>query len=171
MQWFVYALGAAVLLAITDITRKKVLFREPSREYLLVFVILTAFFTTFLAPLVTFTLPLKSWMLIITVAGIAAAGNHFLFKTLKHFDLSTFLPLTNIQPLFILLLGVLFLGEKISSLQFVGIALILTGSYALELQGHLKILHPLRMLKRSKFTRYMFAAIGLIATAVFFGQD
>lgn len=160
-------MGAAVMLAIADITRKRILFKSPSQDFLTVFTLCSAGFALLLFPFVTFSLPPLIYGLIVLIACIAATAYYFKFKTIKHFELSTFLPLTNIQPLIILFLGVLFLNETVHAIQVIGIALILVGGYALELNSHLKLLHPLKMLRQSKYQRYMVAAILLVAAVMF----
>jgi len=166
MQWYVFALFAAALLAATDITRKKILFKEPSRDFLVVFTICSAGFALLLFPFVT-KLPWRLYLIPLGIGALASIAYHYKFKTIKHFPLSTFLPLTNIQPLIVLVLGVAFLKETISVLQLVGIGLILLGGYALELNSHLNLLHPLQALKKSKYQRYMLAAILLVALLMF----
>jgi len=170
MQWYVFALIAALLLAGADITRKRILFREASKEYLLVFVVLTALACSFYAPWATFDISLKSAALILLVGTIAATAQHYIFESIKHFELSTFLPLTNLQPLIVLALSITFLNEQISALQFIGIGLVLTGGYALEVRSHLHLSHPINLLRKSKFQRHMFAGIILIGIAIFFDK-
>jgi len=170
MQWYVYALIAAMLLGLTNIFRKKILFREPSREYAVVFITLTALCSAAFLPWVTFALPLQIYGLILVIAFLAFTGHVYFFKAIKHFDLSTVLPLTMVQPIIILMLSIVFLNEHISLVQLIGIALILVGGYALELNSHVDVFHPIKLLRKSKYQRYIFAAIMLISLVIFFDK-
>ncbi len=72
------------------------------------------------------------WPLIaISVMGQLMYGLS-LVVTLRHGDLSSYYPIVRSSPLFIVVVGVLFLGESYTWVLLAGIACVLTGAFALQ---------------------------------------
>ena len=60
---------------------------------------------------------------------LGALGNYFIIKALSYGELSSLAPINSYKPVVALIFGALFLGELPSFLSFLGIILIITGSY------------------------------------------
>ena len=161
MEWYVFALMAALLSAVGMILQKKVLFKERSVEYNTV----SKFFQ---AALVLCLLPFLNlnyhWGLLLSLyfLSIVAVGAIILeTKAFRHLEISSFAPLTNLSPAFLLVFAFLFFGEKVSYLQGVGILVLVIGSYFLKANHHWTDVKSVFNSLKSKYINYFFIALVL----------
>lgn len=157
MDWISFALLAAVFLGSNMIVSKKVLTGEHALEFLaasslagLVFILPAMFFfrPSVLPPVVTGIILLK--------AITAFFFFYFGARALRHMELSSYAPLTNLSPILLILLGYLFLGEKLTSIQILGVLTTVFGAYILELNDGLKSLKtPFLEIKKNKYIHYV----------------
>tara|TARA_Y100000310_G_scaffold138289_2_gene137194 strand:- start:10072 stop:10902 length:831 start_codon:yes stop_codon:yes gene_type:complete len=135
-------------MTVTHIVQKKVLFKEHSSEYLTVFCLLTVILLLPFTSKVTFTLSGGTLLLIYVLSLIAVTSWLLLIKAYKHMEVSIVEPFRNISPLVVLILAFFFLGEKISWINGLGIALIVGGGYFLEAAiNHANLLRPFSFFK------------------------
>ena len=88
---------------------------------------------------------------------ISSIGNVLYMKAIKHSDLSITLPLLAFTPLFLLVTSPLMIGEFPNTLGLIGVFLIITGSYTLNIkERHNGYLAPFRALLKEKGPRLMF---------------
>ncbi|MBR9692890.1 DMT family transporter [Candidatus Woesearchaeota archaeon] len=152
MLWAWFALGAATAVVVRDLAHKKAL----NAEHALEMVVSRSFFLVPLLFILGFAidteLPLGTLALVYLVSLIATAGILFRIKGLRHMDVGQAAPLQNINPLFLLLIAALLLGEVPTVFQLVGILLIVFGTYIIEGSDEYPgILGPLKHLKHDKF--------------------
>lgn len=152
---------SAILFSIADVMRKKFLFKLESKDYTFVFLSFSALFVMVYLPYVSFNLTISTFAKIFILACLVAAGNYFLFISLKHFEISTVIPFFNLEPLILLFLAFVFLGETILPIHIIGIILILVGGYALESLNHFSIFHPIKTLLRHKYQRYILLFVAI----------
>lgn len=169
MLWFIFALVSAVFTSLSSILSKKELYTKHALE----FSTLRSMFTSIFALILLFFLkPDISFgflAFIYLISLILTAGLLFSSKSLRHLDISTYSPLTNISPVMTLALAFFFLGERISALNFFGIILILIGAYSLEVDPHHKnFLNPFKkMLKSEHYVMLFFSLILLSVVSTF----
>ncbi len=101
----------------------------------------------------------RIWPLIaISVAGQLLYGCSLII-TLRHGDLSSYYPIVRSSPLFIVVVGVLFLGQSYSWPVLVGIACVLTGAFALQYRRGWRLLDDPKTL--------MFALLAMMGTGIY----
>lgn len=131
IPWYIFALVAAVLIAITTLIEKKELKTEHSLEYVVVLSVFNVIIATFFWPWVNFDIaPITLvWMYGASILG--ALSLWFVAKALRHLDISVVSPQLTLSVVFALLLAFLFLGETVNQVQAVGIMILLGGSLLL----------------------------------------
>ena len=78
---------------------------------------------------------LSVWPLVIVSAASVVAFYWFLLRTLAHGDLSIYYPITRSSPLFVVIVGPLFLGHSYSAPLLAGVALVLVGAFFLQYES------------------------------------
>jgi len=134
--WMVFVLISAVLGSIGLLFKKKALKDEHTSEYLTAFKMLETLFILIFAPFIVFRIPLITAAFIFLVSMTTAVALTYISRSYRHTDLSVVAPLSNLKPLFIVLLAFFLLGEHVSSKQMLGIGLLLCGTYYLESEHH-----------------------------------
>ncbi|MBE9040144.1 EamA family transporter [Oscillatoriales cyanobacterium LEGE 11467] len=155
MLWFFFALTTAICESFRDVFNKKSL---KTNDVYIVAWSLNFFTVVFLLPLVF-------------VTGIPEIGDRFflalavnsilnglaflaLMKAIQASDLSKVAPMTTFTPLFLLLTSPLIVGEFPNPSGFIGIALIVTGAYLLNLNARKSgYLAPFKMLWKERGTK------------------
>ena len=135
MIWFVLALLAAIFEASSIIIEKKTLIKEHALEFCCL-VSLFAFLISFsFISNVDFNLSLNLYLLIFIASLFVTFGYWLVAKGIRHMDVSIASPLLNFSPAIVFILAVIFLGEKLKSLQILGILILVFGSYILNSDG------------------------------------
>ena len=132
MQWYTYALAGAFLLALADVWTKKLLFKEHALEFLACRAVYTLLLLIIAFPLVP---EIPSGKVLLLVYFVSLSITVYLWveaKALRHLDISVMEPLYNVSPFFLLIFAFLFLGERISPVQGLGVVLLIVGAYVLE---------------------------------------
>ena len=83
--------------------------------------------------------PVHNWPEIIYASIFWALGNIFFFLTLYYVDLSVLSPSFNLKTAFALLLGIIFLGERVTGQQWVLIGIIFISSIFISYDENLKL--------------------------------
>ncbi|MDD3754787.1 MAG: EamA family transporter [Methanobacterium sp.] len=161
MFWLIFAWLTALFESFTDVASKKSLKNVD--------MYLTAFFIRFSAFL--FLIPVL--FLVIFLWGVPTIGPQFwvalliggslnvlttvlYMKALKHSDLSISVPMLAFTPLFLLVTSPLIVGEFPTTLGLVGIILIVSGSYILNINEFKKgYLAPFKALLQEKGPKLM----------------
>ena len=165
MNWISFALLAALFLGLNMIASKKVLVGERALEFLaassfagLLFIVPAMFI--FRPQL----LPLPVIGIILVKSITAFFFFYFGARALRHMELSYYAPLTNLSPILLIFLGYVFLGEKLSIIQIVGVLVTVFGAYILELKDGLKSLTaPFLEIRKNKYIHFVF--LGLLSGA------
>jgi drug/metabolite transporter (DMT)-like permease len=146
----VLVLITAVLVAITNIVKKHILNHEHALEQmaaespfrLLVLIVLIPF-----VELPTLT----EFGFILVAAMLLFFTILYRNKSYRHMPISTVSPLMNLSPIFLLLIAVTILGERLTAVQLGGIFLVMIGGYLLDLKNK-NLLAPLKHAAGSKYT-------------------
>ncbi len=157
---------AAIMNALFVIATKKALVKEHSIEFSSVISLLVFLFSMPLLFFLDFNISLGQLAWIYITASLFTIGFLYNMKAIKHMDVSVVAPLTTFNVAIISLLAVIFLGERLSLMQLLGIALLLVGCYILQTH-HIStnLFAPLKKIVKSKSIAYLFAAMILFAFA------
>jgi len=168
-MWLPLSLSTAFLLATADALTKKFFGDLSAYEmglarlfFSLPFLVSAYFFIGPASPDRTF------WLCIAAGLPLEAAAFFSYMKALKASPLSLSLPFLAFSPLFMIVTGRIVLGERIGAAGCAGIALIVAGSYLLNLsQASLGPLAPFKAVLKEPGSRYMlFAAFLYSFTSV-----
>ena len=142
MTWLILGIFTAFFEAVKDVFGKQNL--KKSDEYVVAWSL--AFFSViFLTPWVIYTgipaLNSQFWFSLLIGGSINAVTTLLYIKAIKVSDLSLTVPLVALTPLFMLLTSPLIVGEYPNFFDYIGILLIVAGSYLLNIkeksQGYL----------------------------------
>jgi len=189
MYWYGLTLLSALALATADALSKRYLSHYRSGELVLVRfgVAAVLLLPVLLAqPWPTLTPAFWGWIVVLMPLEIAAMWMYM--SAIRESPLSLTLPYLAFTPVFNILTGHLFLGERVSPAGLAGILLVVSGAWLLNLKrsqagGWRNVLDPFRAIVRERGSRLMLAtaaiysltsAIGKVAllqvTPVFFGS-
>lgn len=165
-SWVMFALLSALFTSFLNITRKKALFKEHTLEFNAILSIFVFLFSLVFVTKVNLDIPLWLFGVIFILAIFASCGMLLISKGYRHMPISVVDPLLNINPIFILFLAFLFLGERITGMQLGGVVLIVFGAYILEADHNFGNLRSnlLHMVK-SKYTRYVIIGVMFFAVS------
>jgi len=164
VEWYVYAIGSALLGTIFVLLRKKALKKEHALEFESARSISMAFLLLLFLPFIKINVDLKILALLYFATFLGSVGIIFTSRAYRHDQISHVFPLANLRPFFVLILAYLFLGETVTSQNIVGIIILLLGAYALEADHHFSdLLYPIKSIFKTKSSFYMISAIGIFS--------
>ena len=135
MIWLVFAFLTAFFESMKDVFSKKSL--KDVDEYI-VALALRLFSLPFLLPLLFFVempdLGEKFWVTLFVAGALNVLATILYMKAIKHSDLSVAVPMITFTPLFLLATSPLIVGEFPNFIGFVGVILIVLGSYTLNIK-------------------------------------
>jgi drug/metabolite transporter (DMT)-like permease len=145
MSWILLTLFAAFVWAIADIICKHVVSDELKDPVLSAVIGGMVIFIIFGAVYFLFGnsgIPSSNIIIIAIFSGVFYSIAILLFyKTLMHEEVSRVIPMTKTEPLFVLLLATIFLGEVFTPLKYIGIFLLVSGAILISFKklGQFKI--------------------------------
>lgn len=163
MEWYVLVLVSAFLLGISQIWKKGALIKEHTLEFLSAYSVVIILVSLVLLPLVKFDFSSAYFILIYIKSLILSIAAFTFFRLLRHYDLSEVSPLQNISPVFLLIFSFLLLSERPSSINIVGVFLIVISAYVIESEHFNFSKHIEPFMK--KFIFYLFAYLIIISFA------
>jgi drug/metabolite transporter (DMT)-like permease len=171
MYWFTLASCSALLSAAAAVIQKKVLFQLNALEFSFLVSVIILIFSSFI-PFSMDVTSITSSTLMIIVGKSILGGFAFLFvmMSLEHNQISTALPILGMTPAATALAALLTLGESLHRWEWLGIGMMMAGTYFLEKRPAQKILQPFTEALRSKNHYYMYSALGLFAISSVFDK-
>lgn len=166
MTWFIVAFISSLFSAFAAITQKKVLFNRSPLDFSFVLALVNLIFSIPFFFMINYTTVNPSNLSILflkSVIGVAA----FLcvMTSLKNLQISNALPLLALTPGFVAVFAFLLLGESLQSTEIIGLISLITGTYILESKNLKEILFPLNVFFKSKYHRYILAALFLFTAS------
>ena len=168
MTWLILAFMSAVFSAVSTIFEKKSLFSLDALNFSYIVSIITLVFSV---PFF-FAIPQApsgiSLLILFIKTVLAAAAFLFVMMSLKNLELSEALPLLAVSPAFVAVLAFLFIGDELVAKEWIGIFLIVAGTYVLELKKQNgSIFDPFKtFLKSPKYVHVLTAVILFTITAL-----
>jgi bacterial/archaeal transporter family protein len=164
LDWVFLSILSAFFLSFYDLFKKKMLQKEHSLELLSVTFITIFIIQSALIPYYSLDISLNSLLFTFFRSILTALALILFTKALKHMEISSIAPLSNLTPKFLIILSSIFLLEKISFFQILGISLIVLGSYFLQV--HANYLSPLKHLKLLKNKYIIYAILSSFCLAI-----
>lgn len=165
MTWFIVAFLSSLLSAFAAITQKKVLFNRTPLEFSFLLAIVNLLFSIPFFLLIDYGTINSSNIGILFVKSIIGVAAFLCVMTaLKNLQISNALPLLALTPGFVAVFAYLFLGESLKTREVIGLISLIVGTYILESKNLKEILFPLNVFFKSKYHRYVLAAL-LLFTA------
>lgn len=164
MTWFVYAILSAFLGSLSAILEKRTLGTVHAIEFSAALSVCAAlwslpiFFTASWA-----NVDLKVIALTFILSIIAAFAFIGITRAVKHMEISTSSPLLLVGPFMTAITAFIILGEKLTLLQWAGIALLAIGIYTLETKHFFRFREFLSNIFGDKYTRYIMFGLLLYA--------
>ncbi|HII72455.1 TPA: EamA family transporter, partial [Candidatus Woesearchaeota archaeon] len=160
MIWFIYALVAAILFGFKQILAKQSLEKAHAAEHLSAFTIVAFILSwTFLPKIHLFSYGADVLGLMYIKALVLTFSWLFAIKALRHMEISFVIPMLTMSPLVLLVIGIIFLGEVPTLVQYMGVFLLLMGAYWLQADhSKEKLLKPWKTFK-NKYALYMLVPI------------
>ena len=165
MTWFFIALISSFLSAFAAITQKKVLFNRTPLELSFILAIVNLVFSIPFFFFIDYQTVNPTNISILVLKSIIGVGAFLSVMTaLKNLQISNALPLLALTPGFVALFAFIFLGENLKTTELVGLISLVIGTYILESKDLKETLFPLKVFVKSKYHRYILAAL-LLFTA------
>jgi drug/metabolite transporter (DMT)-like permease len=171
MYWFTLAFCSALLSAAAAVIQKKVLFRLKALEFSFLVSLIVLVFSSF----IPFTMDVTSVTpptLLIIVGKSILGGAAFLLvmMSLEHNQISTALPILGMTPAATALAALLIIGESLRWWEWLGIGMMMAGTYVLEKRPSQKLSQSFKETLGSKNHFYMYGALGLFAISSVFDK-
>ncbi|MDE1865806.1 MAG: DMT family transporter [Candidatus Micrarchaeota archaeon] len=132
LAWYYFALISSVLTGLATILEKRTLKVEYASAYSASFSVLIALISLLFIPFLNLHISTLNWILIYIVSLLGTITYLLTAKVFRHGSISVTSPLNATLPImFIVIFAFLFLGESISVIQYVGIAVTLIATYLL----------------------------------------
>lgn len=165
MTWFYLALISAIFSALAAISEKKVLFKLDALNFSFIVSLVTLVFSIpffFDAPLnVGLSTPL---IILFIKAVLSAIAFLCVMLAIKNLEISEALPLLALSPGLVAVLGVLLIGDVLVLNEWIGLVLMLVGTYILELRKtDQSIFDPFKSLLSFEKYKYVFFALILFS--------
>jgi uncharacterized membrane protein len=158
-MWIIYALLTAVLLATSDALTKRALAARD--EYFIAWARLLFALPVLFASLLFIEIPHLNkdfWMATLIALPFEIAAMILYTKALKVSPISLTMPFLALTPLFLILASYFILGEKVSVIGGIGIFLIASGSYTLNIHKmRHSLIEPVKAVFREKGSVMMIA--------------
>ncbi|MDB4939871.1 MAG: hypothetical protein JWO40_296 [Candidatus Doudnabacteria bacterium] len=164
MSWLGFALLCALFAAISAIMEKKTLFYEHAMEFSAVLSVIIAGLSLPFFFLINYSaLDVKKVLLMLATATVGAIGSFFINRSARHMEISAASPLLVLGPVITTILAFFILNEHITTVQAIGIVILVAGGYILELKPGSKIIGPIREFIDSKFIHILFLGLFILS--------
>ncbi len=172
-MWVAYALLSALGWALSDAVAKRAMARGADERFVLFVRYLVA--VPVLLPLLARGIPpldATFWRLHLPWIPLETTALYLYIRAIRVSPLSLTLPYLSFTPLFLILTGWIFLGERVSLLGATGIVMVVLGSYVLNLgERQQGILGPLRAIFRDPGSRRMLGAAAIYSLTSLVGKE
>ena len=166
MEWLFLVLISAMFLASRTIFTKKLLGKNNTLPILFFVSLISTLSMIFFYKLINLELSLLVYVLIVLKSSVIAIAWLCIYQAYKNLDISTVSPLKNLSPIFLIILSLIFLGEKASLSNYIGIILLIISAYILEIKSFSNMLEPFKFFKSKNFLLIIISLIGNSISAV-----
>jgi uncharacterized membrane protein len=136
IQWYYLALISSAMLGVATLLEKNTLKVEHAMAYSTSFSVIMALISLLFLPLANFNISALSIVLIYLLSLMSAAIYWLLARVYKHGSVSAASPVYNALPnFFIVIFAFLFLGEKLTTLQYFFTGVLIFATYLIMFTG------------------------------------
>jgi drug/metabolite transporter (DMT)-like permease len=165
MWWEFVALASAFFSAAAAILEKKILFKE--KAFTMSFIL--ALFNLVLAIpfffFVDYHLVTSSGLLVLFIKSVLGAAAYLLVMIgVKKLEISQALPLLVLTPGLVAVFAFIFLGESLEAMEILGMALLLLGTYILQVGSGKGFLGLVKSFVKARGNYYIVGALALFTT-------
>ncbi len=162
MNWFLLAFISAIFSAAAAVSEKKTLFSLRALDFSFIVSIVTLLFSIpFFIVMEYHNIISISILILFLKTILSAVAFLYVMIAIKSLEISEALPLLALTPAFVAITGVIFINDALTSLEWLGIFLMVAGTYILEIKKRSKnILEPFKEVFSS--TKYLNILIALI---------
>lgn len=162
MEWYFYALISAFFIALSTIAGKKALFKVHAMEFRTTLKVLEVPLLLLLIPFINLNIEPWAYIYIFLIASIAVVAGLFWAKAIKHSEISAVGPLQNLSPIFLVILSFVLLKETVTLQQGIGIAILIIGTYVLEVDHKISNLkEPILKIIKTKTIHFVLISLFL----------
>ncbi|PLX20382.1 hypothetical protein C0584_06030 [Candidatus Parcubacteria bacterium] len=165
MNWVILILISAAFLSIRAIFTKKILDKNNPIPVLFLVTLFTSLLTL-LSGRVTLSSSFEVFALMFLKSLILTVSWYSIYQAYKHLEISTVAPLRNLSPAILVVLSAIFLGESIGILNYLGIAIMMSAAYMLELRSLSDFLKPFKVFNNKYFLYILVSMVGSSFSAV-----
>jgi bacterial/archaeal transporter family protein len=166
MEWLILVLISAVFLASRTILTKKILLKNDTLPLLFFVSLISTVVMIFFYKSISLDLTLVVYSLILLKSLVIAVAWFCIYQAYKNLDISTVSPLRNLSPIFLIVLSLIFLGEKASLINYVRIFILIISAYMLETKSFSNLLEPFKFFKTKYFLLIIISMIGNSISAI-----
>lgn len=136
-EWYLFAIASAFISGLVPSVNKAILNdSDDALEFSAVLSVFNAVLSLPLIFLISLSIPAKTILLLFVGSVFGTLGFLYISRSMKALDVSVVSPLTNFNPVALVVLASIVLGEKLVPRQLLGILLVLFGAYLLERMAH-----------------------------------
>lgn len=171
MFWFALASCSALLSAAAAVIQKKVLLRLNALEFSFIVSVIILIFSCFFSFSTNVASISPAMLMIIVVKSILGGAAFFLvMMSLEYNQISTALPILGMTPAVTAIAALIIIGESLHNWEWLGIGMMMAGTYFIEKRPAQKIFQPFKEALRSRNHYYMYGALGLFAVSSVFDK-
>jgi transporter family protein len=162
--WLIFALLASILASASSIVEKKTLFKQHALEFsatMSVYTLILSIPFWFFADLKSLSLEAIGYIYLGSLLG--AVAFLLITKALRHIEISLTSPFLVFEPAMVAIFAAILLGERITTMQILGISVLIIGAYILTSHEHDHFLEPFKHIFRSKYIKFILLALVLYA--------
>ncbi|OJI07065.1 EamA-like transporter family protein [Candidatus Micrarchaeum sp.] len=132
ISWYYLVIISSIIMGVSTIVEKYALKNEHATSFSASFSIVIAVFSLVFLPFAKFNINIYELLIIYAMSVLSALSYLFNARIYKHGNISVSTPvLSSLPQLFVVLLAFILLGEKLTILQYLAIAVLLIATYFL----------------------------------------
>ena len=132
ISWYYLVIISSIIMGVSTIIEKYALKNEHATSFSASFSIVIAALSLVFLPFAKFNINVYELLIIYAMSVLSALSYLFNARIYKHGNISVSTPvLSSLPQLFVVLLAFIFLGEKLTILQYLAIAVLLVATYFL----------------------------------------
>ncbi|MBN1386777.1 DMT family transporter [Candidatus Woesearchaeota archaeon] len=151
MNCIVMIMLSALFFSLAELSAKKSLKDLHALQFSMILKLFELVMILFFISMMDFSVPLWVYFAVYGLSMIATAANLLTTKGMRHLEISSMAPLTNLSPFFLIVIAYFFLGETLTLVQFIGIILLVLGVYYLEARDQEGVWQNIRHLLTSRY--------------------
>lgn len=161
-MWSLYAFASSLVTGVNSILQKETLKHLHAVQMMTVSTFVAVIFSLAFIPFHNFSLNMEQFALICLSAIIYAFAIVFTVRAMRHMDVSMVAPFFNVGTAFTAIFAFIIFKESLTWVDIIGISLLITGGYILELKSK-NLIQPIKEVIRSSSIHYLLGGVFLFS--------